>query len=67
MGATLRGRPAAEKAAIIAAVRENVWPRVERGEFRVVVDRVLPIAEVQEAHRVVAASEHTGKVVLRVR
>ncbi|MFJ1753744.1 NAD(P)H-quinone oxidoreductase [Kitasatospora sp. NPDC088134] len=60
----LRGRPLGEKAAIVAAVREHVWPLVEAGVVRPVVDRVLPIAEAAEAHRVVEAGEQVGKVVL---
>jgi putative PIG3 family NAD(P)H quinone oxidoreductase len=63
---TLRWRSAAEKAAIVAAVREHVWPLLESGDVRPVVDRVLPITEVVEAHRVVEAGEHVGKVVLTV-
>jgi putative PIG3 family NAD(P)H quinone oxidoreductase len=63
---SLRPRPLAEKAAIIAAVREHVWPLVESGVVRPVVDRVLPLAEAPEAHRVVEAGEQVGKVVLRV-
>jgi putative PIG3 family NAD(P)H quinone oxidoreductase len=61
---TLRARPLEEKAAIVAAVREHVWPLVEAGTVRPVVDRVLPIGEAAEAHRVVEASEHVGKVLL---
>jgi putative PIG3 family NAD(P)H quinone oxidoreductase len=64
---TLRARPPAEKAVIVEAVREHVWPLVERGQVVPVVDRVLPLAQVAEAHRVVEASEHVGKVVLQVR
>jgi len=63
---TLRARPLSEKAAICAGVVEHVWPLVEAGEVSPVVDRVLPITDVSEAHRVVEASEHIGKVVLRV-
>jgi putative PIG3 family NAD(P)H quinone oxidoreductase len=61
---TLRWRSVAEKATIVAAVREHVWPLLESGDVRPVVDRVLPIVEVAEAHRVVEAGEHVGKVVL---
>jgi putative PIG3 family NAD(P)H quinone oxidoreductase len=61
---TLRARPAAEKAAIVAAVRARVWPWVAEGEVRPVVDRVLPLPQAAEAHRVVEAGEHVGKVVL---
>jgi putative PIG3 family NAD(P)H quinone oxidoreductase len=61
---TLRARPVAEKGAIVAEVRARVWPMVGAGAVRPVVDRVLPLDEVAEAHRVVAAGEHVGKVVL---
>jgi putative PIG3 family NAD(P)H quinone oxidoreductase len=61
---TLRARPVAENAAIVAAVRERVWPLVESGAVRPVVDRALPMPEAAEAHRVVEASEHIGKVLL---
>ncbi len=63
---SLRSRPREQKAAIVQAVLANVWPAVEAGQVRPVVDRVLPLAEVAEAHRVLEASEHVGKVVLRV-
>jgi len=63
---SLRARPAQEKAAIVAAVRAQVWPAVEAGEVRPVVDRVLPLEQVAEAHQVLEASTHVGKVVLAV-
>jgi putative PIG3 family NAD(P)H quinone oxidoreductase len=62
----LRMRPLAEKAAIVASVRENVWPLVAEGHLRPIVDRVLPLAEAAEAHRVLEASSHVGKVLLAV-
>jgi putative PIG3 family NAD(P)H quinone oxidoreductase len=63
---SLRARPAAEKAAIVEAVLAGVWPAVEAGEVRPVVDRVLALDDVAEAHRALEASEHVGKIVLRV-
>lgn len=63
---TLRARPAGEKAAIVAAVGARVWPWISDGSVRPVIDRVLPIAQAAEAHRVVDAGEHIGKVVLSV-
>jgi NADPH:quinone reductase-like Zn-dependent oxidoreductase len=63
-GTTLRARPAQEKAGICAAVVEHVWPLVAAGKVRPVVDRVLALDEVAEAHRVVEASDHVGKVLL---
>jgi putative PIG3 family NAD(P)H quinone oxidoreductase len=64
---TLRSRPATGpggKAEIVAAVRHDVWPDVERGVIRPIVDRRLPMSRAAEAHRVVQASEHIGKVLL---
>ena len=62
---TLRSRPVEEKAAIVAEVRAHVWPMVESGAVRPVIDRVLPLERAAEAHRVVEASEHVGKVLLQ--
>ncbi|MGW6915671.1 NAD(P)H-quinone oxidoreductase [Kitasatospora sp. NPDC054939] len=61
----LRGRPTSEKAAIVAAVREHVWPLVEAGVVKPVVHTVLPLTEAAAAHRLLEAGEHVGKVVLR--
>ncbi|MEU9033722.1 NAD(P)H-quinone oxidoreductase [Streptomyces sp. NPDC048352] len=63
---TLRTRPLEEKAAIIAAVREHVWPLVASGRVRPVVHAAYPIAEVAEAHRVMEASTHVGKLLLTI-
>ena len=64
--ATLRARPAAQKADIVAATAAFVWPSIEAGEVRPVIDRVLTLDEAADAHRVIETSEHIGKVVLRV-
>ncbi|WP_395295185.1 NAD(P)H-quinone oxidoreductase [Kitasatospora hibisci] len=61
----LRGRPLAEKAAIVAAVREHVWPLVESGVVRPVIDRVLPLTDAAAGHRALENGEQVGKVVLR--
>jgi putative PIG3 family NAD(P)H quinone oxidoreductase len=64
--ASLRARPVPEKAEIVAAVGAGLWPAIEAGEIRPVIDRVLPIEQAAEAHRLVEAGEHIGKVVLAV-
>lgn len=64
--AGLRARPPAEKAAIVAETQHAVWPLIESGAVRPVIDRVLGLDEAGEAHRVVQASEHIGKVLLQV-
>ncbi|MDT0267041.1 NAD(P)H-quinone oxidoreductase [Streptomyces sp. DSM 44915] len=61
---SLRARPPAEKAALVAEVREHVWPLLADGRLRPVVDRLLPLPEAAQAHRVLEASGHVGKVLL---
>jgi len=61
---SLRSRPAAEKATIVAAVREHVWPLVESGTVRPVVHRSFPLAQAADAHREIEAGTHIGKVLL---
>ena len=63
---SLRSRPAAEKAAIVAAVREHVWPLVADGVVRPVVQSRHPLAAAAEAHREMEASGHVGKILLTV-
>ncbi len=63
----LRSRPSTGpggKAEIIAAVTHDVWPDVERGVIRPIVDRRLPMSRAADAHRVIEAGEHVGKVLL---
>lgn len=66
-GTTLRARPLAEKAAIVEAVRANVWPLIADGTVVPVVHTTLPITEAGDAHRIVEQSTHVGKVLLTVR
>jgi putative PIG3 family NAD(P)H quinone oxidoreductase len=61
---TLRARPAGQKAAVVAAVREHVWPLIGTGQVRAVIDRELPMSQAPAAHRAMAASEHIGKILL---
>jgi tumor protein p53-inducible protein 3 len=66
IGSTLRARPTHEKGSIIAHFVERFGEALRAGRVRPVVDRVLPLAEAAEAHRAMKASEHFGKIVLRV-
>jgi NADPH:quinone reductase-like Zn-dependent oxidoreductase len=61
---SLRARPASEKAAIVESVLAGVWPAIEAGEVRPVIDCVLPLEQVAEAHRLMESSEHIGKILL---
>jgi len=66
IGSTLRARPVEEKAAIVAAFQARFGTALENAEIRPVIDRVLPLERAAEAHRTMKASEHFGKIVLRV-
>jgi putative PIG3 family NAD(P)H quinone oxidoreductase len=61
---SLRSRPPAEKAAIVAAVREHVWPLIESGQVKPVVHRTFPLAQAADAHRELETGTTIGKVLL---
>ena len=63
-GSTLRPRSVAEKARIAAAVRQHVWPLLESGTVTPIVHATFPLREAAEAHRVMEASQHIGKLLL---
>ena len=61
---SLRSRPPAEKAAIVAAVREHVWPLIEDGAVRPIIQGTHPLDRAADAHRELEASGHIGKILL---
>jgi putative PIG3 family NAD(P)H quinone oxidoreductase len=61
---SLRARPATEKAVIVAAVREHVWPLIESGAVKPVIHSRHPLEHAAEAHREMEASGHIGKILL---
>lgn len=61
---SLRARPPAEKATIVAAVREHVWPLVAAGAVRPVIHERFALADAAAAHRALEASQHIGKLLL---
>lgn len=63
-GTTLRTRSAAQKADIVGEVQRHVWPMIERGDVQLLVDRTVPLAEAAEAHRLMEAGGHVGKILL---
>jgi len=64
LATSLRARPTEEKAAICASVVEHVWPLVADGAVRTVVHTTLPLAGAAQAHQLMEASDHVGKIVL---
>ncbi len=63
-GSTLRSRPVAEKARIARAVEEHVWPWIETGKVKPVIDQIFPLAEAEAAHARMTAGTHAGKIIL---
>lgn len=63
-GSTLRPRPVDFKADIARKLQQNVWPLFEAGKVKPVIYRVLPLAEAAEAHAMMEASSHIGKIIL---
>ncbi|MGE3691401.1 MAG: NAD(P)H-quinone oxidoreductase [Novosphingobium sp.] len=65
-GSTLRPRSSEFKALLAQEIAANVWPLVENGALRPVMDRIFPLAEAGAAHARMEAGEHVGKIVLEV-
>jgi putative PIG3 family NAD(P)H quinone oxidoreductase len=63
---SLRARPLPEKAAICHAVVEGLWPLIESGQVKPVIDTTYPMSKIAAAHQLVADSSHVGKVLLTV-
>lgn len=66
IGSTLRARPVEEKAEIVSAFLSRFGGDLTAGRIRPVIHTVMPAAQWEEAHRLMAASEHFGKIVLRI-
>jgi putative PIG3 family NAD(P)H quinone oxidoreductase len=64
LAASLRSRPLAEKGVIVRGVRDHVWPLIADGRVHPVVHATYPLADAREAHEVMAASTHIGKLLL---
>src|SRR5205085_6356333 len=66
-GSTLRPRPVEFKTMVAEEIARTVWPYVEGGRLRPVIDSVFPLADAEKAHERMESSSHTGKIVLEVR
>ena len=64
VGSMLRKRSVAEKAELLAELVERVWPKLESGEIRPSLYKVLPMSQAEEAHAILEKGENIGKVVL---
>ncbi|MEG1055080.1 MAG: zinc-binding dehydrogenase, partial [Janthinobacterium sp.] len=65
-GSTLRPRSVAFKAAIAQHLRTTVWPLIEAGKIKPVIHQTFPLEKANEAHALMEASTHVGKIMLQV-
>lgn len=65
-GSTLRPRGDEFKTKIARQLREKVWPLLESGQVKPVIDSVFPLAEADRAHRLMESSQHIGKIILEL-
>ena len=65
-GSTLRPRPVEFKTMVADEIAKTVWPYVESGRLKPVIDSVVPLVEAAKAHARMEAGEHIGKIVLEV-
>ncbi|MCP3735849.1 NAD(P)H-quinone oxidoreductase [Sphingomonas sp. RP10(2022)] len=63
-GSTLRARDTAFKTLVADEIARTVWPHVEAGRLRPVIDRTFPLAEAAAAHARMEEGDHVGKIVL---
>ncbi|NKB97430.1 MAG: zinc-binding dehydrogenase [Pseudomonadales bacterium] len=66
VGSTLRARPIGEKAAVMDALKRDVWPNFEDGSVKPIIEEIIPIAKAEDAHALVAGNQTVGKVVMSV-
>ena len=65
-GSTLRAQTFAQKAVMVEEILERVYPHLENGSVRPVVDRVFPLEEAEQAQDYMASGQHMGKIILRM-
>jgi len=63
-GSTMRARSVAQKAEVATALREKVWPLLDKGAVRPVIHATFPLEEARQAHELMESSSHMGKILL---
>ncbi len=66
-GSTLRARSAEFKSVLAGEIRREVWPHLEAGRIRPVIDSTFPLEKAADAHRRMESSKHVGKIVLEMK
>lgn len=66
IGSTLRAQPIPKKTEIMNNLKENIWPSLESGDIKPIIDTVIPIEKVDKAHKLMESNQTFGKVILKV-
>ena len=66
IGSTLRAQPIPKKTEIMNNLNENIWPLLESGDIKPIIDTVIPIEEVDKAHKLMESNQTFGKIILKV-
>ena len=66
IGSTLRARPIGEKALVMDGLRRDVWPKIEAGLIKPIIEARFPIEQTADAHALMAGNETVGKILLTV-
>ena len=63
-GSTLRSQPLENKARIAKGVENNVWPLIEKQQFKPITDNTFALVEASDAHKLMESNKHIGKILL---
>ena len=66
IGSALRTRSVAAKSAVMDGLQRDVWPNIESGAIQPIIETVIPMAEAQRAHELIAGNTTVGKVLLEL-
>lgn len=66
IGSTMRAQSIEFKENVVKSVRENVWPLIETGKIKPIMDKSFALKDAADAHALMESSQHIGKIVLRV-
>ena len=65
-GSTLRNRAVTEKGIIAEELLKHVWPLIEEGKIKPVIDKTFPLEDAKKGHTLMDSSGHIGKIVLTI-
>lgn len=65
-GSTLRAQTTAQKAVMVQEIMEHIYPHLESGKIKPLIDSIYPLEEVEQAHGHMQGGQHMGKIILKI-